>query len=139
MVGNADAAISIIDALSRTINTIRGLQEQWKDAEFTFLNLIGQLTALKAALGRIKEWSESEAAEGHHQLTIDMDISINCCQKLVGKVETILSDLARGPEGTLKRSAKTKFLSRRSVINDLQRMIERQTNALTLLLTTCNL
>jgi guanine nucleotide-binding protein G(i) subunit alpha len=139
MVGNTVAAINIIDAISRAISTIRSLREQWKDAEFTCLNLIGQLTALKAALWRLKEWTESEAAETHHQLTMDLDESVNCCRILVAKIETMLLELSRGPNGTLKKLAKSKLLSRNSTINDLQKMIERQTNSLTLLLTTCNL
>lgn len=139
IIGAAASVVSIIDVLARSISTVRELRDQWKDADFTILNLVAQLTALKAALTKIKEWTDTELAEAHHQLIMDIDDSVACCRILVGKVDTLLSELQQKPNGTLDWLARAKLLLGSKSMDDLQKMIERQTCALTLLLTACNL
>jgi guanine nucleotide-binding protein G(i) subunit alpha len=139
IIGNAASVVNIVDVLARTISAVRELLLQWEDAEFTCLNLLAQLTALKAALTKIEEWRVSEIAEAHHQLTMDLDDSVACCRILVRRLDTLLSGLPLNPDGTLNLSAKTKILFRSGSMDDLQKLIERQTNALILLLTACNL
>lgn len=76
IIGAAASVVSIIDVLSRSITTVRGLRDQWTDADLTVHNLLTQLTAFKAALTKIKEWTDSDVAETHHQLKIDLDDSV---------------------------------------------------------------
>ena len=55
-IGFATAIIQTIDVVARTINTLRKLQVRWKTTDFAISQLIGQLTALKAALDQISSW-----------------------------------------------------------------------------------
>jgi hypothetical protein len=139
VLGAAASVVSIIDVLARCIGTVRDLRDQWNDADLIVHNLVTQLVAFKAALTKIKEWSDSDSAEKHHQLKMDLDDSVTWCRTLAGLVNTLLSDLQQGPAGTLDRIAKARLLFGSKSMEDLQKMIDRQTNALNLLLNACNL
>jgi guanine nucleotide-binding protein G(i) subunit alpha len=139
IIGGAASVVSIIDVLARSIDSIRELRSEWKDADFTVLNLLTQLTAFKAALTKIQEWMDSEMAEPHHQLRMDLDDSVTWCRILAEMVDKLLSDLEHQPNEPLDKIAKARLLFGSKSMEHLQKMIERQTNALTLLLTACNL
>ena len=136
--GTAGAVANILDILGKTISTIHELRQQWKQADFTLLNLIAQLTALKAALGKIKEWTDQDLVDQHHQLVMDLDVSLTCCRMLVAKVDTHISEVQPQPDGSLATAGKFKLVFGASKMEELQKMIDRQTNTLTLLLTACN-
>lgn len=102
------------------------------------LSLNSQLSALRAALGKIKEWMEIGVDELHHQLVLDLGTSITCCEMLVSKIYGIVMNLQKTSNGKLATAAKARFLFKSSEMTGLQNMIDRQTSALTLLLTACN-
>jgi guanine nucleotide-binding protein G(i) subunit alpha len=138
VIGTAASVANIIDVLSSTISTIGELRKQWKEADFTFLCLVSQLTALRAALAKIKEWADVDIADPHHQLVMDLDTSMSCCRILISKIDGRISELHQNPNEKLDFSSKMKIVFGSKSMDDLQKMIERQTNALTLLLTACN-
>lgn len=138
IIGAVKSIAGIIDILGKSISTIRELRRQWKDADFNVLNISTQLTALRAALAKIKEWGESYLGVPHHQLIIDLDDSVACCGTIVEKIDAWLSELQKKPNRKLEVSGKIKSLIGSKSIDDLQRTLELQTNALTLLLTVCN-
>lgn len=138
IIGAVKSIASIIDGLSKSISTLRELRSQWKDADFNVLNLSTQLTALRTALTKIKEWTESDLGVPHHQLIIDLDDSVACCRTIVEKIDASLSELQKKPNGELQVSAKIKAMIGSKSMDDLQRTLELQTNALTLLLTACS-
>lgn len=71
MIDTAGAVANIIDVVTKLINTPRKLHG-WQDPNFTLLNLIAQIVALKAALRKIEEWLGSNTEqEQHHQLIMD--------------------------------------------------------------------
>jgi guanine nucleotide-binding protein G(i) subunit alpha len=143
VIGAAGSILGILEVLCKSISTLHELHSRWKEAEFTFINLVSQLTALKAALYKLQEWIDSDIADLHHQLVIDLDVSITCCRMLVGKIDTHLSEMNQGAvfpgaRNTLGVESKIKLVFKSGELEDLQKMLERQTNALTLLLTACN-
>lgn len=138
IIGTAGAVANIIDVLAKTIGTIHEVHQQWKNADFTFIDLIAQLTALKAALTKIQEWADTDLADQHHQLVMDLDVSVTCCRMLVGEVGAQINDLHSTSKGSLDQGSRIKLVFGNSKMEDLQKMIERQTNALTLLLSACN-
>lgn len=138
IIGTAGAVANIIDVVSKAIKSMRSLHERWKDADFTVLNLIAQLTALKSALGKIQEWIDSDLAEQHHQLAMDLDLSITCCRMLIGKIDAQVSELHRAADNALDVGSKIKVAFGSMANEDLQKMTDRQINSLTLLLTACN-
>ena len=137
-IGAIASVVGIIDILGKSISLISSIRAQWNDADFIFLNLNSQLAALRAALTKIEEWMGSGANDAHYQLIMDLEGSINCCQILATKIESRLSGLLQKPDGALAPSAKFKLMIGTKNMDDIQKMLERQTSALTLLLTACN-
>jgi hypothetical protein len=71
IIGAAGAIANIIAVLAKTVSTLHELHNQWKQADFALVNLISQLTALRAGLDKIQEWINNDIVEQHHQLIID--------------------------------------------------------------------
>jgi len=138
IIGTAGALATIIDVLVKTVTVFRELHDQWKEADFTFINLIAQLTALRAALDKIQEWLNTDVAEPHHQLVMDLEVSISCCRMLVTKLQSHASELRHKTDNTLNFASKMRLIKDNGTLDELQKIIERQTIALTLLLTACN-
>ena len=138
IIGTFGAVANIIEVVSKTISTIREIRDEWNEADLTFLSLAAQLTALKAALTKIKEWTDNEFGDPHHQLVMDLDVSMSCCRMLIGKIDILLSELHQTANKTLDFSSKVKLVFGSKTIDDVQKLIEQQTSALTLLLTVCN-
>ncbi|EXJ67286.1 guanine nucleotide-binding protein subunit alpha, other [Cladophialophora psammophila CBS 110553] len=100
IIGTVGLVANIIDVVGKTNSTIRELRNDWKEADLTFLSLTTQLTALRAALIKIKEWMDSDLGDARYHK----------------------AKLALGGKN----------------VDNIQKLIEQQTSALTLLLTACN-
>lgn len=140
IIGTASVFADIIKVISKTITSLRALHDKWRDADFTILNLITQLTALRAALEKISEWISSDLAGNpqHHQLIIDIQDSITCCTMLTRIMDAQLSKLAWTKGSTLDLGSRIRVVFGDTVSKDFQMYIQRQTSALTLLLIACN-
>lgn len=140
ILGTAGAVVNIIDIVGRSIKTLRDLHERWKDADIVAINLISQLIALKAALRRISEWISSDLAyhPHHYQLVMDLGDSIGCCNMLVRSMDDQLAKLRCGLNDKLDVESRLRVVFENKIGEDFQKYIQRQTSALTLLLTACN-
>ena len=138
VLGAAASNAGLVYVLSRCSSVIGELRGQWKDADFTFVNLTSQLLVLKVGLTKVREWTEMGVDEAHHQLVMDLDSVILCCKALVDKLDAQLQGLRRNQDGQLSRMGKMKLVLGGRNMDEIQKMIERQTNTLTLLLTVCN-
>lgn len=138
IVGSVGAICGLVAGIGKVILLITDLNARWEDADLTLLSLASQLTALRAAITKIQEWTDRGLQDAHHQLIMDLDISIKCCRLLINKVESFFSDLASltGKPLDLRQKYKVAFGS--AGPEGIQKLIERQTSALTLLLTACN-
>lgn len=114
------------------------LHDRWKDADLTIINLMSQLTALRAALNKIAEWVSSDLAgvPQHHQLVMDLGDSISCCRALMKSMNEHLLGLD-WDDGSLDLGSKIRVIFNSKASNDFQTFIQRQTSALTLLLMAC--
>jgi hypothetical protein len=139
IIGAVGAVANIIDVVTKSIKHISELRDRWKNADLTLLSLASQLTALRGALSKIRSWIETDLnGDPHHQLVLDLDISIKCCHLLARKIETLVGDLSLDPDKPRNFSNIIKQVFNGRSIDDVQRLIEQQTSALTLLLTACN-
>ena len=140
IVGATSSIIAIIDAIAKTITSLNELHERWKDADLTIVNLVSQLTSLKAALNKISEWMDSDLANipQHHQLVIDLESSILCCRVLITSMDSQILKLRRNADSNLDMGSKIRVVFASKESQDFQKFIERQTSALTLLLVACN-
>ena len=127
-----------MDGISKVIGIIRDLQARWGEADLALLSLASQLTALRAATTKIQEWIDQDLQDTHHQLVMDLDVSISCCKLLMDKVESFFTNMAQLTEKPLDLRDKFKVAFGNSGPENVQKLIEHQTSALTLLLTACN-
>ncbi|KAH7073859.1 hypothetical protein BKA63DRAFT_576174 [Paraphoma chrysanthemicola] len=138
IVGTIGAVCNIVDVISKTTVLIEDIRSRWKTADLALLSLASQLTALRAALTEIHRWLERNTNGIHHQLTMDLDVSLSCCKLLTSELETCFSQLNANDNLQLSVSDKMKFVLRGQGATDIQKYIEHQTNSLALLLTACN-
>ena len=158
IIGTTGAIVGIVDLLTRSIKSLHELHDRWTKTNLTALNLISQLTALKAALSKIQEWVDSDLAREpqHYQLVLDLCTTLNCCQSLVNSVHERIESLCwqqtnaesqKGGTPYLRRSSSGESLRTKSKVQvflknretrDFQRFIQQQVDALTLLLIACN-
>ncbi|MCJ1414340.1 hypothetical protein MMC32_000666 [Xylographa parallela] len=140
IVGTAAAVADIVGIIIKTIKVLRDLHNRWKDADLTIVNLMAQLTSMKAALNKISEWISSDLADvpQHHQLVLDLQDSVTCCTALVKSMDGQISKLDWTTDNTLDLSSRIKLVFENKASKDFQKFIKRQTSALTLLLTACN-
>lgn len=129
---------SIVELLGKTVSTLHTLHSRWKEADFTFINLIAQLTALKAALSKLQEWMDTDINDPHHQLVMDLETSVTCSRMLVRRMDSEIEDLQQNSGIGLDAQNKIKLVFKNGALEELQKMVDRQTSALTLLLTVCN-
>jgi hypothetical protein len=137
-IGAAASVASIVELLGKTISGLHMLHSRWKEADFTFSNLISQLTTLKVALNKLQEWMDVDIDEPHHQLVMDLEASVTYCRMLVRRIDTEVEDLQQNIGMGLDAQNKIKLLLKNGNLEELQKMIDRQTSALTLLVTICN-
>ena len=139
IIGAVGAMANIVDLITKSVKTLRELHDRYKEAELTLLNLASQLTALRAALSKIQDWMDNGMdGDPHHQLVMDLDVSVKCCQLLAGKIDMLVGELADTVDEPLDFSSIVKLVFKNKSIDDVQKMILQQTSALTLLLTACN-
>jgi hypothetical protein len=138
VIGSMGALCNIIDIVGKTISTINKLRLRWKDADLVFLCLATQLVALRAALQQIEDWTDNDVEDFHHQLIIDLDAAISCCRLLVDKLDTFFCEIDWTTNQELGMHQKAKTVFGASGMDGVQKLIDSQTNALTLLLSACN-
>ena len=133
----ASAVGSLIGSLYSTVRFISSSRTKWKDADFAILNLICQLTALKAALDSIAGAVQT-AAPQHRELIGAIETCVECCRLLAARIEAQLEALKWDTEGSLKWTSRARMVFGDDICKEYQDLIGRQTDALTLLLITFN-
>jgi hypothetical protein len=138
VVGAVASIVQIINVITKSINCLSDIRSQWKDADLACLSLAAQLTTLRAALTKIHEWMDDSLGAAHHQLVMDLDVSMSCCNLLILKINSLLPDLTELTESKPDFPGKMKVLFGSRNIDEAQKLIERQTSALGLLLSACS-
>lgn len=138
VLGRLGPIFSIVDGISKVIGIISNLRAKWDDADLTLLSLASQLTALRAASAKIQEWIDQDLQDAHHQLIMDLDVSVSCCRLLISRIESFFTDFAQLTEKPLDLRNKFKVVFGSAGPESVQRLLERQASALTLLLAACN-
>jgi hypothetical protein len=138
VVGSLGAIANIIDVASKAISVIHNLHVQWENADLTILSLASQLSAFRAALRRIQEWLDSEVPAAHHQLTMDLDETISFCNMLVMEIQVLSAGWELLLEDSKAIASRWKVTVGHKGLDNILVLVERQTIALTLLLTACN-
>ncbi|RYP89224.1 hypothetical protein DL770_004522 [Monosporascus sp. CRB-9-2] len=137
-IGTAGALANIIDVVGKTIAILSDRRNAWKEAELTLLCLESELGALRTAFARIQEWVDTDDANLHHLLVMEIGKCVTCCRLLMSNIDGEISKLQHHPDDNLSFSSKVRLVFGKKGIEKLENSIQRQTSALTLLLTICN-
>lgn len=76
--------------------------------------------------------------EPHHQLVMDLDASVTCCRMLVRRTDSEVEGLHQNSRAGLDAQSRLKLVIKNGTLEELQKMVDRQTSALTLLVVVCN-
>lgn len=140
VVGTVSAIVGLIAVLGKMANTLSSFRSQWRDADLAVLTFETQLIAMRGAFTKIEQWAASidpSSDPPHHQLIIDLDRCVQSCSLLLAKLNAEISQFVN-LENKLDTMNKLKLVFNTKGLQDVQKMIEAQTTALTLLLTACN-
>jgi hypothetical protein len=136
--GAAGAIVGIIDVVARSIFTLAEIRRQFKDAELTICLLSGQLTAVQVAVKQIQGLLNSDR-ESHYLLTLNLDVSIKCCKLLIEKIDEQLQNVSRKDgENHTTFGNRAKMVLESKGIEECLTRLDRQINALNLIITTLN-
>lgn len=99
VIGTAAPIAAIVEILGKSISLLRELRQYYTDADFRVLNLVGQVTALRAVRIKVKEWAGN-----------DLDDSVTCCRIFVETIHAELAELTQKEDGTLGFASRIKFV-----------------------------
>ena len=140
VLGAAGSIVSIIDVAARCIGSLRALQQRWKDADLTVVLLISQVATLKAALGKISEWIVSTARKSplDDQLKTDLELSLNCCGRLLAFIDEHLASLVTDEYNDFVLQSRARIMMQDGRVRECISHLNNQAAALNLLLTAMN-
>ncbi len=140
VIGLGASIVGIIDVVTRTLTSLRQLQQRWKKADLTVGLLVSQLTTLKAALNQISDWVNQrlEGAIQHHQLVIDLESSMESCNMLVSLMDGSISELNFDEKNSLVFESRAKAVLQDAQVKECVSHLHNQAMALNLLLTAIN-
>ena len=113
ILGIAGAITDIVGLITKNIRSLKELHDGWQNADLTIINLMSQLTYLRAALNKISEWILSNLAHApqHHQLVMDFEQTVSCCHMLVKSMEVYTSKLDLKEEGIVDLDTRIRIYS----------------------------
>lgn len=137
--GLAGSIVGLVDVAVRSISALRALQQRWKTADLTISLLIGQLTALRAALNQIEEWiSTSLNVFQHYQLVMDLEASLESCEALLLFINGKLTGLDWSDSNALSFENRIKAVLQDKTVKECATHLANQSTALNLFLTALN-
>ena len=143
IIGLAGSIVSIVDVVTKSLKTLNELRLHRLEADLTLTLLITQLGTLKAALGLIAEWINSDLAADphqHYQLIIDLESALGRCKTLITLMDRYISKLEWNDhiDQPICFERRVRVALKDGAIKDYLNHLGNQTNALNLLLTAFN-
>ncbi|KAI3320841.1 hypothetical protein HD806DRAFT_219231 [Xylariaceae sp. AK1471] len=143
IVGTAGVALNLAGLVGKTIKLVSDACDRWGNADLYFLSLRTQLGALKSALISIQSWLDANPGSVHYLLEMELNSTMKCCETLVneiaGRVRKVYASTAdQTAIRDLNLKGKAKLVFSGASMEDVLRMVDRQTSSMALLLTACN-
>lgn len=135
-IGLVGSIVSLVDVLSRSIQSLLDLRSRYQSVDRKVNLLIGQLSTLRAALNQITELNARLAPmPQHQQLVQNLTTSLGCCEIVIRDLDDRLCSSRRSEASDLDALAKIQFLQDENAMTDYLGLLNNQINALNLLLT----
>ena len=140
VMGVLGSVVNMVDVVTRSLKAVRSLQQKWKMADMTVTLLLGHMATLKAALNQISDWISSNLRPmpQHHQLVMDLGMSLDSCKALVAFMHSHLIYLELNHAGSLTLQSRVRAILQNQSMKDCLNHLGHQANALNLLLTALN-
>ncbi|OTB06029.1 hypothetical protein M426DRAFT_21453 [Hypoxylon sp. CI-4A] len=125
--------ISIGDAVIRCTNRLSALKAKYRDASILLSAVIGQLFSVQTAIGQLSQWKTQAHQElRYQQLALQIDNALDAFFPLIHALQDKLDQF--GAHQELTPRGKLAFLWNERELNDYLILLDRQVNALNLLL-----
>ncbi|KAL1591716.1 hypothetical protein SLS60_011715 [Paraconiothyrium brasiliense] len=123
------AVAANLDRLRSSIDGLRQLHDRWPDGSGTIINLIAQLSSLKANLGEMQDWMNYAINEMHSQLLNDLDLLMTSCSLLVRNLDGLTAQMRQPDHDKADWALKLKFRVGSRSMNKLRGVAKNQTDA----------
>jgi guanine nucleotide-binding protein G(i) subunit alpha len=135
--GLMSAVAANMNRLRSSIDALRQLHDRWPDGSGTTINLIAQLSSLKANLGEMQDWMNYTINDMHSQLLNDLDMLMTSCSLLMRNLEALTAQLRQPDHENADWALKLKLKVGSRSMTRLRGVAKRQTDAVSLLLAAC--
>ncbi|KAJ2979931.1 hypothetical protein NUW58_g7079 [Xylaria curta] len=129
-------AVSFGDVVIKCIAGLRLLKTKYHDAPLVISTIIGQLYMVQSALDQLARWNKPEHAYDprYRQLAGQIDNALDCFSLLITALEQQLQDFELASGNNMTTKQRLTFLWSEKGISDFSVLLDRQVNALNLLL-----
>lgn len=135
--GIVGSAVGIADIATKCVSKLRELQRRWKKADLKLNLLITQINTIRAALEQIARLvpPDTFGDSCDDQLMDNLKDVQACCVLVLGFIDSHVNMLERDEQDNLTTESKAKAVIHEGDINEWVTILEKQSNALNLLLT----
>lgn len=129
-------AVTLSDAVFKCIKRLHSLKAKYHDAPLVISTITGQLYMVQAALEQLKVWNrpEYERHPRYLQLAMQMDNFLECFSHVIFALANRLEDFQSDSSRTITVKQKLMFLWGEQETAEYSVLLDRQVNALNLLL-----
>jgi hypothetical protein len=137
IIGTAGAIVGIIDIAARSILVLADIRRRFKETNLTLELLSNQLLSVRTALEQIHALINDSLEEDdpHYSMMISLDSSVKCCGFLVRLLDENIAKFEYDDDESLTLESRVRLVLDSKGIEECQARLDRQINALTLVLT----
>ncbi|KAL9053501.1 MAG: hypothetical protein Q9162_004739 [Coniocarpon cinnabarinum] len=131
------ALLGLVDITTRSINKSSVFRTRYRQANLFVSALLGHLCTIKAALTQLAEFQRCDVgvcSETAEELSLALGDSLDGFGILVSSIEEQLDGMGTNDDGQLSVKGRLSFLWHDEEVKDRLNVLDRQVNALNLLL-----
>lgn len=129
-IGIIGSLVGVANVAGSIINTLSNLRTKYRNADLAVAALIGQLCTIKAALTQLGSCHDQQL----QNLESELRLAVDACSLLVTSLDDKVTKLETKTAGQLSSKGKTSFLLAEKDLEHYLTLLDRQVNALSLLL-----
>ncbi|KAI1343214.1 G-protein alpha subunit-domain-containing protein [Xylariaceae sp. FL0016] len=135
-VGLASAVVGIGDVITKSLKSLLDLESRFQDADLKIMDLVGQLSTLKAALNHVSWFAYGSPVTPSHRLLIDdLSVTLRCCEEVVAILDDRIQTAKKHESSGVTDSGGNVAWWEESTADEYMGFLDNQITALNLLLT----
>ncbi|KAI9689697.1 MAG: hypothetical protein M1820_010067 [Bogoriella megaspora] len=134
--GLIGSVVGIGDVVTRSIKRLSRLKNKFRDAPLLLSTLIGQLCTIQAALEQLSFWADKDYRRDrrYEKLAVQVGSALDCFRSLILSLQWRLDRFEGDAEHEIGLGRRMKFVWNESELTEYFDLLDRQVNALNLLL-----